>query len=71
MNAPSRVNGPAKKILLATDLSARCDRALYRAAMLAQQWQWSLILLHVLEDRDPSISDSAPASIVATPSRSA
>lgn len=59
MNAPSRISGPAKKILLATDLSARCDRALYRAAMLAKQWQSSLIVLHVVEDRDLSIPDEA------------
>lgn len=59
MNAPIRIRGPAKKILLATDLSARCDRALHRAAMLAKQWQWSLLVLHVVEDRDLSIPDTA------------
>lgn len=57
VNTPSRMSG--KKILLATDLSARCDRALYRAAMLADQWQSSLIVLHVVEDRDLSIPDTA------------
>ncbi len=59
MNAPIRMSGPARKILLATDLSARCDRALYRAAMLAEQWQSSLMVLHVVEDRDLSIPDAA------------
>lgn len=59
MNAPSRMGGPARKILMATDLSARCDRALYRAAMLAKQWQSSLIVLHVVEDRDLSVPDAA------------
>ena len=59
MNAPSRMSGPARKILLATDLSARCDRALCRAAMLAWQWQSSLTVLHVVEDRDLSIPDAA------------
>ena len=59
MNAPSRISRPAKKILLATDLSARCDRALSRAAMLAKQWQSSLIVLHVVEDRDLNIPDAA------------
>lgn len=59
MNALSRISGPAKKILLATDLSARCDRALCRAAMLARQWQWSLLVLHVVEDRGLSIPDPA------------
>ena len=48
---------PVKKILLATDLSARCDRALYRAAMLAEQWQSSLIVLHVVEGFDSSAAD--------------
>lgn len=58
MNAPSRMSGPARKILMATDLSARCDRALYRAAMLAKQWQSSLIVLHVVEDRDLNVPDA-------------
>ncbi|MGH6711418.1 MAG: universal stress protein [Bradyrhizobium sp.] len=59
MNAPSRISESARKILLATDLSARCDRALYRAAMLAEQWQSSLIVLHVVEGRELSIPDAA------------
>jgi nucleotide-binding universal stress UspA family protein len=45
-------------ILLATDLSARCDRPLDRALMLAQQWRTKLILLHILESgqaKDPTI----------------
>lgn len=57
MNAPSRMS--SKKILLATDLSARCDRALGRAAMLATQWQSSLIVLHVVEDRKSSTPNAA------------
>lgn len=40
------LSGP---ILLATDLSTRCDRALDRAVQLAQQRQTSLIVLHVME----------------------
>ncbi len=59
MSDPSRMSGPAKNILLATDLSARCDRALYRAAMLAKQWRSGLIVLHVVEDVDLSIPDAA------------
>lgn len=39
----------SKAILVATDLSARGDRPLDRALMLAQQWRTNLILLHVLE----------------------
>jgi nucleotide-binding universal stress UspA family protein len=40
-----------RKILLATDLSARCDRALDRAGMLADHWDAELVALHVIEDR--------------------
>lgn len=35
-------------LLLATDLSARCDRALARAVALARQWQARLVVLCVL-----------------------
>jgi nucleotide-binding universal stress UspA family protein len=34
------------RILLATDLSARCDRALDRAAQLARQWRLPLLVVH-------------------------
>ncbi len=44
--------GPPKKILLATDLSARCDRALDRAASLATAWQAELIGVHALEQEE-------------------
>jgi nucleotide-binding universal stress UspA family protein len=53
--------GPPKSILLATDLSPRCDRALDRALALSRQWQAKLVILHVLEtaapgrDEDPAI----------------
>lgn len=40
-------------LLLATDLSARCDRALDRAAQLANEWQAELVALNVL---DPTAS---------------
>lgn len=43
---------PPRKILLATDLSARCDRALDRAAFMAGLWQAQLIALHVMEQTD-------------------
>jgi len=39
----------ARCLLLATDLSARCDRALDRAAQLAQEWGDELVALNVLE----------------------
>jgi len=38
-----------RKVLLATDLSARCDRALDRAAALASEWQAELVAVHALE----------------------
>ncbi len=44
---------PPTKVLLATDLSARSDRALDRAAQLAQQWGAELLVVHAL-DRDLS-----------------
>jgi nucleotide-binding universal stress UspA family protein len=49
-----------KKILLATDLSARGDRALDRATQLARQWAASLIVVHALEFQPgarPSVPD--------------
>ncbi|WP_298231256.1 universal stress protein [uncultured Azohydromonas sp.] len=50
----ARPAGPfPQRLLLATDLSARCDRALDRAAQLALQWGAELVALHVL---DPSVS---------------
>jgi nucleotide-binding universal stress UspA family protein len=36
-------------LLLATDLSARCDRALDRAALLASEWNAQLTVVHALE----------------------
>lgn len=38
-----------KPILVATDLSARSDRAIDRATLLAKQWGVRLIVLHALE----------------------
>ncbi len=38
-----------QRLLLATDLSARCDRALDRAVALAGQWQAQLSLVHAVE----------------------
>lgn len=40
---------PPEKILLATDFSARCDRALDRALQLKKQFKAELIILHVIE----------------------
>lgn len=41
---------PHGKILLATDLSGRSDRALDRAVQLANTWQIELHVVHVLEE---------------------
>jgi nucleotide-binding universal stress UspA family protein len=57
MNEAGSTSGPPKSILLATDLSARCDRALDRAVSLSQLWQTKLVVLNVLESR--SILDTA------------
>lgn len=38
-----------QRLLIATDLSARCDRALDRSAQLASEWQAELVALNVLE----------------------
>jgi nucleotide-binding universal stress UspA family protein len=43
------MSGPPERLLLATDLSARCDRALDRAAQLAGEWGAELIALNVQE----------------------
>jgi len=43
---------PPRRILLATDLSCRCDRALDRAVQLAAAWDAKLVLVHVLEGEE-------------------
>jgi len=45
-----------RTILLATDLSSRCDRAMDRAAQLASLWAARLIVLNVLE-QDQQVLD--------------
>lgn len=47
-----------KKILLATDLSARGDRALDRSAQLARQWGAQLHIVHVMDRRSASLSQT-------------
>lgn len=42
-----------KKIMLATDLSERSDRALRRATLLARQFGASLLIVHVVDDDQP------------------
>lgn len=52
MAEPIWTQGPPRKILLATDLSARCDRALDRAAALAEAWKADLLAVHALEQTE-------------------
>jgi len=54
MNEPALTAGAPRKILLATDLSARGDRALERAVSIAQRNDAALIILHVFEELDES-----------------
>lgn len=42
-------NTPPRRILLATDLSGRGDRALDRAVQLSNQWDAELLIVHALE----------------------
>jgi Universal stress protein UspA and related nucleotide-binding proteins len=44
---PDIFASPPRAVLLATDLSARCDRALDRALLLARQCQARLVRDHV------------------------
>jgi nucleotide-binding universal stress UspA family protein len=48
---------PPARVFLATDLSARCDRALERAAQLARQWHSQLVVLHVVSPAESSRHD--------------
>lgn len=51
-----------RTILLATDLSARCDRALDRAVRLAAQWGARLVALTVVEPADnPAFATLLPS----------
>lgn len=47
-------NIPPRRILLATDLSGRGDRALDRATQLAHQWGAELVIVHALEGEGPA-----------------
>jgi nucleotide-binding universal stress UspA family protein len=50
---------PPRSLLLATDLSCRCDRALDRALMLAAGWNAKLQVLHVIENEEPDHADES------------
>jgi nucleotide-binding universal stress UspA family protein len=53
------ISHPPKRILLATDLSARGDRALDRAAQLSRQWGAELVIVHAIDRKMESLSDLA------------
>lgn len=61
MSVPSWMKGSPQSILLATDLSARSDRALDRAVLLAKQWGSHLTVLHVLDDQHSPLDLGEPA----------
>jgi nucleotide-binding universal stress UspA family protein len=54
MTESARDLGAPRKILLATDLSARGDRALERAITLARRHDAQLVIVHVYEELDES-----------------
>jgi nucleotide-binding universal stress UspA family protein len=54
MNETADHPGAPRKVLLATDLSARGDRALERAVLIAQRHNVRLIILHVHEEAGES-----------------
>lgn len=57
---------PIQTILLATDLSARCDRATERAISLAQHWN---ARLHVLTVIDPVVDDAKAVELAEAEAR--
>lgn len=61
-----------KPILVATDLSARSDRAVDRATLLARQWGVRLIVLHALEsgsrlEAKPELAEEAIRAVLPDP----
>lgn len=49
-----------KKLLLATDLTPMCDRALDRAIQLARLWRAHLVVLHVVETVERAVATESP-----------
>jgi len=52
MTEPGWMQGPPRRILLATDMSCRCDRALDRAVQLAGEWDAKLLVVHAVAPVD-------------------
>lgn len=61
MNDPVTSPASPQRILLATDLSSRCDRALDRAVQLSRQWQAELHVVHVLVPGNEGSWPATPA----------
>lgn len=61
MNDPVTSPASPQRILLATDLSSRCDRALDRAVQLSRQWQAALHVVHVLTPGNEGSWPTTPA----------
>lgn len=55
----AKKSAPPQTIILATDLSSRCDRAMQRALQLAKLWNSRLIILSVVEPDDPDESSES------------
>lgn len=54
-----------RRIVLASDLSGRCDRALDRAALLASEWDAELVVVHAMDEseavRDTRLTRNLPS----------
>ncbi|MEF0941630.1 universal stress protein [Rhizobium sp. BR 362] len=65
------VHRPPSRILLATDFTARCDRAQHRAVQLATEWDAGLTVVHAVDDVSLSADPSAHAAYKAAACRNA
>src|SRR4051812_1599188 len=58
LSAPNLPPIPPTKILVATDLSSRSDRALDRATQLARQWDAQLLVVHAIDQKTVGLLDA-------------
>jgi nucleotide-binding universal stress UspA family protein len=54
-----------QRVFLATDMSARCDRALARAALLARDWESELTVAHVVHSAEVARRDGITGRVPA------
>jgi nucleotide-binding universal stress UspA family protein len=54
-----------QRVFLATDMSARCDRALARAALLARDWESELTVAHVVHTAEVARRDGITGRVPA------